>query len=84
MDTQTNQVQDGNSSLVPLGGYVKMYGDADAASSKKNKKVKEDDKFSFHNKSIAQRSTILFNCPVLQILFFLCLVFLSIVISVSI
>ena len=37
--------------LVPLGGYVKMYGDADAASSKKNKKAKEDDKFSFHNKS---------------------------------
>ena len=27
-------------SLVPLGGYVKMYGDADAASSKKNEKIK--------------------------------------------
>ena len=26
-------------SLVPLGGYVKMHGDADAASSKKDKKV---------------------------------------------
>ena len=37
-------------SLVPLGGYVKMYGDADATSSKKNEKVKTDDKFSFHNK----------------------------------
>ena len=27
-------------SLIPLGGYVKMHGDADAASSKKNTKSK--------------------------------------------
>ena len=56
-------------SLVPLGGYVKMYGDADAASSKKNEKVKTDDKFSFHNKSIAQRSTILFAGPAANFIF---------------
>ena len=65
-------------SLVPLGGYVKMYGDADAASSKKNKKVKEDDKFSFHNKSIAQRSTILFAGPAANFIFsFFVLVFIN-------
>tara|TARA_A100001388_G_scaffold66405_1_gene46677 strand:- start:775 stop:1824 length:1050 start_codon:yes stop_codon:yes gene_type:complete len=65
-------------SLVPLGGYVKMYGDADAASSKKNEKIKTDDKFSFHNKSIAQRSTILFAGPAANFIFsFFVLVFIN-------
>ena len=55
-----------------------MYGDADAASSKKNKKVKEDDKFSFHNKSIAQRSTILFAGSLANFIFsFFVLVFIN-------
>ena len=36
----------------------------------RNEKVKTDDKFSFHNKSIAQRSTILFAGPVANFIFF--------------
>ena len=57
-------------SLIPLGGYVKMHGDADAASSKKDEKVKVDENLSFHNKSIAQRSTILFAGPAANFIFF--------------
>ena len=57
-------------SLVPLGGYVKMHGDADVASSKKDKKSNINDKFSFHSKSIAQRSTILFAGPAANFIFF--------------
>ncbi len=65
-------------SLIPLGGYVKMHGDADAASSKKNTKVKVDERYSFYKKSIAQRQTILFAGPAANFLFsFLVLVFIN-------
>ena len=65
-------------SLVPLGGYVKMHGDADAASSKKDKKSNINDKFSFHSKSIAQRSTILFAGPAANFIFsFFVLIFIN-------
>ena len=65
-------------SLIPLGGYVKMHGDADAASSKKDEKVKVDENLSFHNKSIAQRSTILFAGPAANFIFsFLLLIFIN-------
>jgi len=55
-------------SLLPLGGYVKMHGDADEASTKKS----EDDidpNRSFHNKSISQRSVILFAGPAANFIF---------------
>ncbi|MDC3091391.1 RIP metalloprotease RseP [Rickettsiales bacterium] len=56
-------------SLIPLGGYVKMHGDADEASTKSqdtNKVIKE---LSFHNKSIGQRSAILFAGPLANYIF---------------
>ena len=55
-------------SLLPLGGYVKMHGDADEASTKT---IKEniDPKRSFHNKSIRQRSVILFAGPAANFIF---------------
>ena len=65
-------------SLIPLGGYVKMHGDADAASSKKDDNEAIDKKLSFHNKSIAQRSTILFAGPAANFIFsFLLLIFIN-------
>ncbi len=55
-------------SLLPLGGYVKMHGDADEASTKKsNENI--DTKKSFHNKSISQRSVILFAGPAANFIF---------------
>ena len=54
-------------SLLPLGGYVKMHGDLDEASTKKNENV--DPKLSFHNKSIGQRSIILFAGPAANFIF---------------
>ena len=55
-------------SLLPLGGYVKMHGDADEASTKKSKD-NIDPKKSFHNKSISQRSIILFAGPAANFIF---------------
>ncbi len=55
-------------SLLPLGGYVKMHGDADEASTKKNNED-IDPKKSFHNKSISQRSVILFAGPAANFIF---------------
>ena len=65
-------------SLIPLGGYVKMHGDADPSSSKKDKSSKIDQSLSFHNKTISQRSTILFAGPAANFIFsFLVLVFIN-------
>ena len=55
-------------SLLPLGGYVKMHGDADEASTKKSEE-NIDPKKSFHNKSISQRSIILFAGPAANFIF---------------
>ena len=55
-------------SLLPLGGYVKMHGDADEASTKQSEE-KIDPKKSFHNKSISQRSIILFAGPAANFIF---------------
>ena len=55
-------------SLLPLGGYVKMHGDADEASTKTTKE-NIDPKRSFHNKSIRQRSIILFAGPAANFIF---------------
>ena len=56
-------------SLIPLGGYVKMHGDADEASTKSEDTSKVVKDLSFHNKSIGQRSAILFAGPLANYLF---------------
>ena len=52
--------------LLPLGGYVKMFGDADA-SSKPGEEVVEmspqDKAISFHHKRLSQRTAIVFGGP---------------------
>ena len=55
-------------SLLPLGGYVKMHGDADESSTKKSTD-NIDLKKSFHNKSIGRRSLILFAGPAANFIF---------------
>ena len=54
-----------------------MHGDADAASSKKNTKVKVDERYSFYKKSIAQRQTILLLDLQQIFFFFLVLIFIN-------
>ncbi|HEX9804581.1 MAG TPA: RIP metalloprotease RseP [Candidatus Dojkabacteria bacterium] len=43
--------------VIPLGGYVKMFGDEDAASSKQNPEVADDPR-SYQSKKIWQKMTI--------------------------
>ena len=68
-------------SLIPLGGYVKMHGDADEASSQQvegNEKLKINKDLSFHTKSVGARSAILFAGPLANFLFsFILLVFIN-------
>ena len=65
-------------SLIPLGGYVKMHGDLDAASTK-SKTDGVDPTVSFYNKKVSQRSWILFAGPAANFIFsFLLLVFMNI------
>ena len=60
-------------SLVPLGGYVKMFGDADAASSPATGTLDgmtEDQRaVSFHHKRVGQRAAIAAAGPVANFLF---------------
>ena len=64
-------------SLVPLGGYVKMHGDVDEASTKKETK-NINSKLSFHEKTLNQRSWILFAGPGANFIFsFIVLVFIN-------
>ncbi len=71
-------------SLVPLGGYVKMHGDLDEASSKKNDSSQINPEESFHEKSITQRSMILFAGPAANFIFsFVILVFINIYYGIS-
>ena len=54
-------------SLIPLGGYVKMFGDADAASTKTDEKVEftaEEKAVSFHHKKVGQRAAIVAAGPI--------------------
>jgi regulator of sigma E protease len=47
--------------LLPLGGYVKMFGDADAASTplgEVREMTAEERKVSFHHKTLAQRAAV--------------------------
>ncbi len=65
-------------SLIPLGGYVKMHGDLDAASTKSSEE-NVDPKLSYYNKSISQRSWILFAGPAANFIFsFFILIFMNI------
>ncbi len=53
-------------SLLPLGGYVKMFGDADAASKPGEEltgMTSEEKEFSFHHKRLGQRSAIVLGGP---------------------
>ena len=57
--------------IVPLGGYVKFLGDMNpgSLSSRSKNFSKEEKKLSFHNKTIAQRSLIVFGGPFANLLF---------------
>ena len=53
-------------SLLPLGGYVKMFGDADASSKPGEDVVEmspEDKEISFHHKRLGQRTAIVLGGP---------------------
>lgn len=61
-------------SLLPLGGYVKMYGDQDPSSMSVDEEQREamsdaDKKVAFFNKSVAQRSAIVFAGPAINFIF---------------
>jgi regulator of sigma E protease len=59
-------------SAVPLGGYVKMYGDADASSlpsGSLDAMTLEDREFSFHHKRLGQRVAIVAAGPVANFVF---------------
>ena len=60
-------------SLIPLGGYVKMFGDSDPASAGKDEKVKKlskkDREVAFFSKSVAKRSGIVFAGPAINYIF---------------
>lgn len=58
-------------SLIPLGGYVKMLGDMDAASSRASmEKIPESDRpFAFPNQSVGERAAIVFAGPAVNFIF---------------
>lgn len=70
--------------LIPLGGYVKMFGDADAASAKADEKVKEfteeEKKVSFPYQPLWKKASIAFAGPAMNYVFAIVLltVFMSI------
>ena len=53
--------------LIPLGGYVRMYGDEGAASTPDKEKIdtlsEKEKKLSFHHKKLWQKSLIVFGGP---------------------
>ncbi len=58
--------------VIPLGGYVKMFGDADVSSSSYKAEGlinKEDREVSFHHKRLSQRTAIVLGGPVANFLF---------------
>ena len=58
-------------SLLPLGGYVKMFGDADAASTPDGDlrdMTEEEKKVSFHHKRLGQRTAIVAAGPIANFL----------------
>ena len=72
-------------SLIPLGGYVKMHGDLDEASTKKNESSEIIAEQSFHEKTVYQRSMILVAGPAANFIFsFILLIFINIFYGISI
>lgn len=72
-------------SLIPLGGYVKMFGDTDPASAghaegvKEGEKIrpftKEEKEVAFYTKSVGKRAAIVFAGPAINFLFAIALLF---------
>ncbi len=72
-------------SLIPLGGYVKMFGDTDPASAGHSDDVKDGEKtrpmtkkekeVAFFTKSVAKRSAIVFAGPAINFIFAILLLF---------
>lgn len=58
-------------SLLPLGGYVKMYGDSDASSATADGRpmTAAEEAVSFHHKRVGQRAAIVFAGPAANFLF---------------
>jgi regulator of sigma E protease len=59
-------------SAVPLGGYVKMFGDADAASTpgaELGEMTEEEKAVSFHHKTLGQRAAVVAAGPIANFLF---------------
>jgi regulator of sigma E protease len=59
-------------SLLPLGGYVKMFGDADPASQPSDKVYEmtaAERKMAFFHKSVGQRAAIVFAGPAINFIF---------------
>ena len=57
---------------IPLGGYVKMFGDADPSSSRKFDSVEmssDEKKVSFHHKRLGERAAIVLAGPIANFLF---------------
>lgn len=58
-------------SLIPLGGYVKMFGDADASSATADDRpmTPEEEAVSFHRKRLGQRAAIVVAGPLANFVF---------------
>lgn len=67
-------------SLIPLGGYVKMFGDVDPASARHTDEIEDADghkrhlteaekSVAFYNKPVAQRAAVVFAGPAINFLF---------------
>jgi regulator of sigma E protease len=72
-------------SALPLGGYVKMFGDANAASAPDEtlaEMTPEERKVSFHHKRVGQRAAVVFAGPAANFLFAI-LVFAGLFIAVG-
>ncbi|HBN49712.1 MAG TPA: RIP metalloprotease RseP, partial [Thalassospira sp.] len=57
-------------SLLPLGGYVKMFGDMNPASAGQRDDLNEEERqHAFHHKSLMSRAAIVFAGPLANFLF---------------
>ncbi len=57
-------------SLIPLGGYVKMFGDMNPASAGSRDDLDaEEEKYAFHHKGVAARAAIVFAGPLANFIF---------------
>lgn len=57
-------------SLIPLGGYVKMFGDMNPASAGHRDDIDDEEaKYAFHHKGVAARAAIVFAGPLANFIF---------------